>query len=42
MQPSKKLPWKPGGGVKASFADFKSASGKPVTKDMKKVVEDVS
>ncbi|KAF8382724.1 figl-1, partial [Pristionchus pacificus] len=41
-KPSKKLPWKPGGGVKASFADFKSASGKPVTKDMKKVVEDES
>ncbi|GMS80736.1 hypothetical protein PENTCL1PPCAC_2911, partial [Pristionchus entomophagus] len=51
---SKKMPWKTGGGGGggshgrhdnkglASFADFKSASGKPVTKDMKKVVEEES
>ncbi|GMR59660.1 hypothetical protein PMAYCL1PPCAC_29855, partial [Pristionchus mayeri] len=40
---SKKGSWKPGGSKGlASFADFKSASGKPLTKDMKKVVDDES
>ncbi|GMT12360.1 hypothetical protein PFISCL1PPCAC_3657, partial [Pristionchus fissidentatus] len=43
-KPAKKLPWKPGAAPKglASFADFKSANGRPVQKDMKKVVEEES